>query len=150
MDCVSNIKMLVEKVTTAAHRTISHVAGLSIIPISAITRRGIPEMLDSVIALEQVWNKRIPTAQLNAWLREFTAKNPPPASAMYRSKLKYITQTNSRPPSFVVFCTRAESISESYTRFLSKQLRLSFGLDGIPLRIKLRKQDNPYAKTARR
>ncbi|MDR0632573.1 MAG: ribosome biogenesis GTPase Der [Holosporales bacterium] len=146
MDCVSNVNSLVAKVDGAIRNMIGHVPGLPIVPISAATQTGIGEMLDAVVALERAWNKRLPTAPLNLWLREFIEKNPPPASSMYRSKLKYMTQIKTRPPSFVIFCTRVESIPENYVRFLSKQLRLSFGLEGIPLRITLRKQDNPYIR----
>jgi len=50
-----------------------------------------------------------------------------------------------RPPGFVIFCSRAEDLPESYQRYLVHGLRRDFGLDGVPIRLTLRKGENPYA-----
>ena len=64
-------------------------------------------------------------------------------------RLKYIAQVKTRPPSYAIFCSRPEGIPASYVRYLENQLRADFELPGTPLRLSLRKGDNPYAKTAR-
>ncbi|MEA2877873.1 MAG: GTPase [Hyphomicrobiales bacterium] len=56
-----------------------------------------------------------------------------------------ITQVKFRPPSFVLFCSRADAIPESYLRYLTHGLRERFDLPGTPIRITLREKANPYA-----
>ncbi|MDR3285396.1 MAG: M24 family metallopeptidase [Holosporales bacterium] len=143
-DLIKKRTELKKKVVQTAQNVLSQVPNVPIISISAASGYGVKELLESVIFTEKTWNKRIPTAKLNSWLKEFTGKNPPPASSTFRAKLKYITQINIRPPSFVVFCTRAESIINSYQKFLINQLRQAFKLDGVPIRLHFRKQKNPY------
>ena len=58
--------------------------------------------------------------------------------------LRYMTQVKGRPPTFVVFSTRPAALPESYRRFLANGLRETFGLDGVPIRVLLRKGENPY------
>jgi GTP-binding protein len=66
-----------------------------------------------------------------------------------RLKLNYITQAKARPPSFVIFCTRADAVPEQYLRYLANAMRESFGLPGTPIRITLREKKNPYAGRAK-
>ena len=61
-------------------------------------------------------------------------------------RLRYITQVNSRPPSFVAWCSRHEALPDSYQRYLVNGLREAFGLKGVPIRLAFRKGENPYAK----
>ncbi len=60
-------------------------------------------------------------------------------------RLRYVTQTRTRPPTFTLFANRPEAISEAYLRYLANSLRDDFGLDGVPLRLSLRRTHNPYA-----
>ena len=62
-----------------------------------------------------------------------------------RLKLNYVTQPKARPPSFVIFCSRADAVPEAYKRYLVNSLREEFDLPGVPLRITLREKTNPFA-----
>jgi len=73
------------------------------------------------------------------------AAPPPPAVSGRRLKLNYITQPKTRPPSFVLFCTRADALPDSYRRYLINALREAFDLPGVPIRLTLREKANPYA-----
>jgi len=97
-----------------------------------------------------VWNKRIPTSALNRWFEHAVSAHPPPAVSGRRLRLNYITQAKSRPPSFVLFCTRAEALPDAYKRYLMNSLRESFGLPGTPIRLTLREKENPFARRKRR
>ena len=66
-----------------------------------------------------------------------------------RIKIRYMTQASARPPTFVAFCSRPEELPKSYMRYLSNSLREAFDLPGVPLRLNLRKGDNPYVKQRR-
>jgi GTP-binding protein len=67
-----------------------------------------------------------------------------------RLRLNYITQVTSRPPTFVVFCTRADAVPDAYKRYLVNSLREAFELPGTPVRLMLREKANPYEGKARR
>ena len=62
-----------------------------------------------------------------------------------RVKLRYATQPKARPPTFVVFCSRPDALPASYKRYLVNSLRERFALPGVPVRLILRKGENPYA-----
>jgi GTPase len=97
-----------------------------------------------------VWNRRVPTAALNRFLADAIATNPPPALSGRRLRLDYITQPKSRPPTFVLFASRAEALPETYRRYLVNGLRESFKLPGTPIRLMMRAKANPYAGKKRR
>jgi GTP-binding protein len=71
-------------------------------------------------------------------------RHPPPAVNGKRIKPKYMAQTKARPPTFVLFATRADQLPESYRRYLINSLRESFDLPGVPLRITIKSGANPY------
>jgi GTP-binding protein len=100
----------------------------------------------AILAANALWNRRIQTHALNRWLHEAVEAHPPPAVSGRRIKLRYMTQSNARPPTFVAFCSRPKAVPDSYLRYLVNSLRESFDLPGVPIRLYLRKGTNPYAK----
>ena len=90
------------------------------------------------------------TSALNRWLEDATAAHPPPAVSGRRIRLNYVTQPKARPPSFVLFCTRADAVPEAYKRYLVHGLREAFDLPGTPIRLTLREKENPFAGRAKR
>ena len=131
-------------------RLLPQVRGVPMVTISGLTGSKLDRLMDAVLAAHAVWNRRISTAKLNRWLDWITASHPPPAPGGRRIRLRYMTQPKSRPPHFVVFCSRPEDLPESYRRYLLNSLRDTFDLPGIPLRLTYRKGDNPYAKGGKR
>jgi GTP-binding protein len=95
--------------------------------------------------MSEVWNMRVTTAKLNQWLATKTQAHPPPAPSGRRIKLKFMTQIKARPPTFMVSCSKPEDLPESYTRFLVNGLRQDFGMRGVPIRLDMRKGENPFA-----
>jgi GTP-binding protein len=91
------------------------------------------------------WSTKVKTKDLNTWLAMATQRHPPPSVSGRRIKPKYMAQTKARPPTFVLFATRAEQLPESYRRYLINSLRESFDLPGVPLRVSLRSTRNPFA-----
>jgi GTP-binding protein len=92
----------------------------------------------------------VPTNELNRWLADVIAAHPPPAVSGRRIRLNYVTQPKSRPPTFALFCTRADAVPAAYRRYLVNALRETFDLPGTPIRLMLREKANPYAGRARR
>ena len=127
-------------------RLLPQIKGVAFVPVSALTGRGIDKLLGAVLAADALWNKRLPTHALNQWLREAVETHSPPAVSGRRIKLRYITESNARPPTFVLFCSRPKALPDSYVRYLVNALRETFDLPGVPIRLHLRKGENPYAK----
>jgi GTP-binding protein len=125
--------------------SLPQVKGLPVVTLSALTGRNLDELLKAVFEAHAAWNRRVPTAQLNRWLEEATAAHPPPAVSGRRIRLRYMTQVKARPPTFALFASRAEALPESYLRYLVNGLREAFDIQGVPVRLNLRKTKNPYA-----
>jgi GTPase len=144
-DLVKDSKKALGKLTDRLQTSLPQVRGIEIVTFSAKTGRGTNRLLPAVMKAYQLWNKRISTGALNRWLDGITAHHPPPLSSGKRIKLRYMTQAKTRPPTFVVFASRAEGLPESYSRYLVNALREDFDMPGIPLRLHTKKGDNPYA-----
>ncbi|MEE8633054.1 MAG: ribosome biogenesis GTPase Der, partial [Methyloceanibacter sp.] len=127
-------------------RLLPQVKGVAMLPVSAVSGRGLDKVMNAVLAADELWNRRIPTRALNQWLEAATDAHPPPAASGRRIRLRYMTQANARPPTFVVFCSQPKALPTSYSRYLVNGLRESFDLPGVPIRLNMRKGKNPYAK----
>jgi GTP-binding protein len=126
------------------------VRGVPVVAVSGLMGDGIDRLMDAIVQAYAVWNKRVATAALNRWFEQAVDANPPPAVSGRRLKLNYITQTKARPPSFVLFCSRADAVPQSYLRYLTNSLREGFDLPGTPVRITLREKANPFAHKRKR
>ncbi|MBN8982990.1 MAG: GTP-binding protein, partial [Rhizobiales bacterium] len=126
------------------------VKGVPIVAVSGLMGEGIDRLMKAIEDAYAVWNRRVSTSALNRWFEQAVAANPPPAVSGRRLKLNYITQTKARPPSFVVFCSRADAVPESYLRYLINSIRENFELPGTPIRITLREKANPFAHKRKR
>jgi GTP-binding protein len=118
--------------------------GVSILTISALTGRGLNKLLPAIRDTYEVWNKRVPTSQLNRWLEGMLSAHPPPAPGGRRIRIRYITQIKTRPPTFIMSCSRPDDLPASYERYLVNNLRESFDLWGTPIRLRMMKVNNPY------
>jgi GTPase len=122
------------------------VKGVPVVAVSALTGEGLDRLMQAVIDIHAVWNRRVETSGLNRWLAEVVASHPPPAVSGRRIRLNYITQPKSRPPTFVLFMSRSDAMPDAYRRYLVNSLREGFNLPGTPIRLTLREKSNPYAK----
>ena len=126
-------------------RMLSQVKGVPVVTLSARTGAGLDRLMSAVFESYAVWNRRVPTAALNRFLEQAVTANPPPAVGGRRPRLDYITQPKARPPTFVLFSSRAWALPETYRRYLVNGLRQQFALPGTPIRLTLRTKANPYA-----
>jgi GTPase len=145
-DLVRSPQARLAELKQACERLLPQIKGVAFVPVSALTGKGVDRVMGAVLAADATWNRRLPTHALNQWLREAVDMHSPPAVSGRRLKLRYITQSNARPPTFVLFCSRPKALPDSYVRYLVNSLRATFDLPGVPIRVHLRKGDNPYAK----
>src|SRR6202045_216481 len=133
-----------------ADHWLPQVTGVPLVAVSGLMGEGIDHLMRAIEDAYAVWNRRVPTAALNRWFEQAGDANPPPAVSGRRLKLNYITQAKARPPSFVLFCSRADAVPQSYLRYLVNSLREYFELPGTPVRIALREKANPFAHKRKR
>jgi len=127
-------------------RLLPQLKGAPLVTVSALTGRGLDRLHDAILRAYDVWNRRVPTAQLNRWLAGMVEAHPPPAPGGRRIKLRYMTQAKTRPPGFAVMCSYPDKLAASYQRYLVNGLRQDFDMPGTPIRLWFRGQSdqNPY------
>ncbi len=133
-----------------ADRILPQIKGVPVVAMSARSGEGLDRLMAAVMESYAVWNRRAPTAALNRFLAKAVEAHPPPAVRGRRIRLDYMTQPKSRPPTFVLFSSRASSLPETYRRYLINSLREAFTLPGTPIWLTLRAKANPYAGRKRR
>jgi GTP-binding protein len=119
------------------------VKGMPIVPISGQTGFNINKMLNTCFEVYELWNTQLGTGELNRWLEAAIELHTPPLLNSRRIKIRYMTQKTSRPPTFLLFANLSD-IPEHYLRYLTNSMRQAFKLPGIPLRVRVRKNKNPY------
>lgn len=125
--------------------SLPQIRGVPVVTLSALTARGIHKLLPAVLSVYEIWNRRVPTGPLNRWLGLAVERHPPPIFHGRRIRIRYMTQSKSRPPTFVVFTSQPKGMPDSYTRYLINGIREQFDFPGVPIRINLRGQKNPFA-----
>ncbi|MCO5083164.1 MAG: ribosome biogenesis GTPase Der [Rhizobiaceae bacterium] len=149
-DLIDEPQRVLAELREKTERLLPQARGIRAVPLSAETERGLDKLMEAVIATHQVWNRRVSTGRLNRWLEGILAHHPPPAVAGRRLKIKYVTQAKTRPPGFVVSCSRPDAMPQSYVRYLVNNLRDAFDMPGVPIRVALRTSDNPFAGRAKK
>lgn len=143
-DSIEDKNAAIKKLNERIEWSLPQIRGVPILTVSAMTERGLDKLMAAVLDIYQTWNRRVSTAKLNRWLSEVTAMHPPPLVAGRRIKIRYITQIKTRPPTFALFASKADELPDSYHRYLVKSLRDVFDLPGTPIRLVMRRTDNPY------
>lgn len=145
-DSVPDRKAAMQALRDRMETSLPQVRGLPVVTLSALTGKGAERLLPAALKAYDIWNSRVSTGQLNRWLEQMTEIHPPPLSHGRRIKLRYMTQARTRPPTFAIFTNSAEPPPDSYLRYLVNGMRDDFDMPGTPIRISIRKGDNPFAK----
>jgi len=144
-DLIEDKDALLRKLRGDVDRLLPQLRGVPVIALSSKTGRGLKRLMPAVLEVYEIWNRRISTGPLNRWLIEAVQRHPPPAPGGRRVRIRFITQPKARPPTFIAFCSRPKELKDAYLRYLINGLRDEFGFEGVPVRLLLRKGDNPYA-----
>ena len=145
-DVAEGASALFNGIKAALEDGLSQVKGVPVLTVSGKTGKGIDALLGAAFEVREIWSKRVSTGQLNRWFEEAVERNPPPAPGGKRIKLRYITQVNVRPPSFVLFGTRVDQLPDSYLRYLVNGIRKELGFGAVPVRLNARASRNPFDK----
>lgn len=145
-DVAQDPSSLFNGVRAALEEGLAQLRGVPLIAVSAMTGKGLDNLLAAAFQTREEWSRRVPTAALNRWFDDALAANPPPAPGGRRIKLRYITQAGTRPPRFVVFGTRLSELPTSYERYLVNGIRRDLDFGSVPIRLTLKSPKNPFAK----
>jgi len=148
-DLVKNKSEMSKALRERAARLLPQLRGMPVIMFSGLTGKSVDRLLPAIERVQIDWSAKVKTSELNDWLREKVQRHPPPAVNGRRIKPKYVSQTKTRPPTFVLKCSRATKLPESYRRYLINGLRDDFDLMGIPIRMFVKADENPYDNTKR-
>jgi GTP-binding protein len=102
---------------------------------SAKTGHGIDELFEAIEKVAQQMSFRVPTSELNDFFFDTIRKAPAPVWGTTNVKFYYLTQTYQRPPAFIAFANHPDGVTNSYRRFLVKNIKDRWGLQGLPIRI---------------
>ena len=144
-DKVKNKTEVTEEIEYLLGKYTGKISGVTVLKTSAEKDKNLDAILQRALEAYDVWNKKIPTSALNRWLSSILQRHSPPIAKGRRIKIRYITQTKTRPPTFMLDVSLPDALPDSYMTFLTKDLRESFGMPGTPLRIHTPKKSNPFA-----
>ncbi len=145
-DRIEDKNATLQKLRAQCEELLPQLKGVPLVTISGLQGRNIDKLMAAIFAIEGKWNTHISTAKLNRWLGGVVEKHPPPAVSGRRLKLRYMTQAKMRPPSFIIFASRADGMPASYLRYLTNSMRETFDMPGTPIRLWVRGGKNPYAE----
>lgn len=123
---------------------LDHIPWVSKINISAKTGRALQKLEPAIIEALENWDSRVSTGQLNNWIREAIAANPPPMNNNRLPKVLFATQASSAPPTIVLFTTGF--LEAGYRRYLERKFRERFGFHGTPVRFAVRVRERNRKK----
>ena len=146
-DRVSAPQKVRREIRESLDSSLSQLRGVPLACICALDGAGIERLMEAVLDIDAAWNSRVGTGALNRWLEAMQEAHQPPLADGRRIRIRYATQVKARPPTFALFVNRPADLPDSYRRYLVNGLREAFGLDGVPLRLHLRKGRNPYAES---
>jgi GTP-binding protein len=144
-DLVENRAAVMRQLRDAVEGSLTQARGIALVTVSALAGTNLDKLMEAVFAAHAAWNRKISTADLNRWLETMCAAHPPPISQGFPIRIRYMTQTKTRPPTFLMFVTKPADLPQAYFRYLVNGLRQAFDLPGVPIRIETRKPANPYA-----
>jgi GTP-binding protein len=145
-DLVSEPQARLKELSQVANEKLPQLRGAQLVALSARTGRGLERLMPAILEAHRQWSARIKTRDLNDWLGVAVQRHPPPAVNGKRVKPKYMAQTKARPPTFVLFASRASQLPDSYRRYLVNGIRDSFDLQGVPIRLTVKSGANPYVE----
>jgi len=105
-----------------------------VLPITALSGKGVHKLLPALAASVDAYHRRIPTSRVNAVISDAQAAHPAPAGA----KVLYATQGAADPPTFTLFVNR--ELPRTYLRYLERKLREAFDLGATPVKLRVRRR----------
>ena len=145
-DAVEKDSYTMDKMRKQLEEDFSFMSYAPILFISAKTGQRLDKLFENIQYVDVQNGTRIPTGALNEMLARSTARVQPPSDKGKRLKIFYITQSSTRPPTFVAFVNQKALFHFSYQRYIENQIRENFGLTGTPMRLLIREHGDGSAR----
>jgi GTPase len=145
-DQIEDTRAQFEELKLVAKESLPQARGAPLVTVAALAGVGLDRLMKAVEQAYGDWVARVKTKDLNDWLYATIARHPPPAVHGKRIKPRYLTQIKTRPPTFVLICSRADELPESYKRYLVNAMREAFDLHAAPVRLIVKQGKNPFAE----
>ncbi len=149
-DLIKDKNETLKKLREMCERLLPQLRGVPLITLSGLKGQNIPNLMKAIFEIEYNWNIRLSTSRVNQWLHAKVQAHTPPAVSGRRLKLRYMTQVKSRPPTFILFCSRPDALPTAYVRYLVNGMREDFDITGTPIRMWIRAGENPYHEKNKR
>ena len=126
-------------------RRLKFASFIETVEISALKSIQLEKTIDTAIESAKSSIQDVPTSKISALIEKLTETKPPPYVQGRRIKLKYATQVNHQPPTFIIYGTQTSKLRDNYKRFLESQIRKAFQFKGTPIKLIFKDGDNPFA-----
>jgi GTP-binding protein len=137
-DLIEKDSKTADKFTVELQDALAQQSYVPIIYISAMSGQRVAKVMAMVRQVNDEQLKRIATAELNDFLQRVVGRRRPPARQGKHIQFKYLTQSETAPPTFLFFTNHPKLVDKTYIQYLTNQLREQFGFVGVPIRIRLR------------
>jgi len=143
-DAVENKEEALEQLSYKLETSLAQVRNIPTVTISALRNKNTDKLMDEVLKIYEVWNRRASTGRMNRWLAAMESQNPAPLVSGRPNRLKYITQIKTRPPTFALWVSQPKELPGAYKRYIINGIREDFNLPGVAIRLLVRASKNPY------
>ena len=137
-DSIEKDNSTFKRTTDEVYDALSYMTYAPIACVSAMTGQRVDTLYEQINYVYNQSLMRISTGMLNDVLGEATMRVQPPTDKGKRLKIYYMTQIQTAPPTFVIFCNDAELFHFSYQRYIENCRRNTFGFKGTPIRLIIR------------
>ena len=134
-----------EQLDRQIKRRLKFASFIQTVEVSALKSMQLEKTIDTAIESAKSSMQDVPTSKISALIEKLTETKPPPYVQGRRIKLKYATQVNHQPPTFIIYGTQTSKLRDNYKRFLESQIRKAFQFKGTPIRLIFKDSDNPFA-----
>jgi len=145
-DMVQDRHEKLEEIKYILSDSLAQIPDIPFVTMSALREQNLDLLMEAGIKAYKIWNKRVSTWKINKWLESKVSQYPPPLVGGRPNRLRYMSQINTRPPTFAMWVSKPDDLPATYKRYLINGLREDYGLSGVPIRLLLRKSKNPFAK----
>ena len=139
-DLIEKDNNTVNEFTKEVYRHFAYMDYAPVIFVSAKTGLRVEKLYELINYVNMQNAMRVTTGMLNDLLSDAVARVQPPSDKGRYLKLYYMTQVETRPPQFVIFCNNSELFHFSYRRYIENRLRETFGFKGTPIRLIIRQK----------
>ena len=125
-------------------KKLSFVSHIEVSYISAIKGIGTSNLLNKLLKLVDRSKVEIKSQDLNKFIKEVQDANPPAMHGRFRPKIKFVNIGSTSPPTFIFHGNQLEKLNKSYKKYMENSLRKKFMLQGIPIQLIFKDNENPF------